>query len=255
MQNEKALTVKIKLKKKENQYAQVHVNMLRDRGLSLKAKGLGAVLESYSNDFEVSLRSIEIGSNDGIKSVRSAIKELEQGYFLFRFQTRDKGGLFSTYWAFDSQKLDVGYLHEIISELEKVELITPEQLLQRGIPYGNAVTGMPSTASRSTASRQRTTYNNINYQNIEDNNNSLYRGKERDIFKNLQSFKSHFITKNTNVPFCTQGIGFETSTPFKINESGYIVNMVNSKIIAKEEALKIWEYLFNFYKTQKESTA
>ncbi|MDT8339134.1 MAG: hypothetical protein RQ763_08035 [Sulfurimonas sp.] len=140
--------MKIKLKKKENQYAQVHVNMLRNRSLSLKAKGLGAVLESYSNDFEVSLKSIEIGSNDGNKSVRSAIKELEQGYYLFRFQTREKGGLFTTYWAFDSQKLAVGYLHEIISELEKVELITPEQLLQRGIPYGNAVTGMPSRVCR-----------------------------------------------------------------------------------------------------------
>lgn len=74
---------------------------------------------------------------------------------------------------------------------------------------------------------------------------------ERDIFKNLQSFKSHFINKNTNVPFCTQGIGYEPSTPFKINESGYIENMVSKKIISKEEALKIWEYLFNFYQNQK----
>lgn len=74
---------------------------------------------------------------------------------------------------------------------------------------------------------------------------------ERDVFKNLQSFKTHFIAKNTNIPFYTQGIGFLPSTPFKINESGYIVNMVNNKIISKEEAFKIWEYLFNFYQNQK----
>lgn len=76
-------------------------------------------------------------------------------------------------------------------------------------------------------------------------------GDERDNFKNLQSFKSHFIAQNTNMPFYTQGIGFLPSTPFKINESGYIVNMVNDKIISKEEALKVWEYLFNFYQNQK----
>lgn len=80
---------------------------------------------------------------------------------------------------------------------------------------------------------------------------SIESGNERDIFKNLQSFKSHFIAKNTNVPFYTQGIGYEPTTPFKINESGYVVNLVSTKIISKEEALKIWEYLFNFYQNQK----
>lgn len=151
--------MKIKLKKKENQYAQVHVNMLRDKALSLKAKGLGAVLESYSNDFELSLKSIEFNSADGIKSIRAAIKELEDGFFLFRFQTRDKAGLFITYWAFDSQQLDTQYLKNIIFELEKVELITRNDLLS-GVSVLATPSGYPLTASRSTASRQRTTYNN-----------------------------------------------------------------------------------------------
>lgn len=75
--------------------------------------------------------------------------------------------------------------------------------------------------------------------------------QERDIFKNLQSFKSHFIYKNTNVPFYTQDIGYEPATPFKINESGYVVNMVSGKMLTPDEALKIWEYLFYFYQNQK----
>ncbi|MCK9455207.1 MAG: hypothetical protein WCY51_07355 [Sulfurimonas sp.] len=87
----------------------------------------------------------------------------------------------------------------------------------------------------------------------EENKETLSRESrnERDIFKNLQSFKSHFINKNTNVPFYTQGIGYEPATPFKINESKLVVNMVNSKILSKEEALEVWEYLFNFYQNQK----
>jgi hypothetical protein len=75
--------------------------------------------------------------------------------------------------------------------------------------------------------------------------------RESDIFKNLQSFKSHFISKNTNVPFYTQGIGYEVSTPFKINESGYITNTISGKILTADEAFKVWEYLFNFYLNQK----
>ncbi|MDD2790354.1 MAG: hypothetical protein PHU40_06740 [Sulfurimonas sp.] len=243
--------MKIKLKKKESKYAQVHVDMLRNKQLSLKAKGLGAVLESYSNDFDVSLKSIELKSNDGIKSVRSAIKELEDGNYLFRFQTRNKGGLFSTYWAFDSQKLDVDYLKEMIVKLEKVELITKNDLLACwSIPHGNAVIGMPLTASRSTASRQTTTYNNTNYNNTKDNSIlSATTGKERGILKNLQSFKAYYIQKHTGIPFVTHGIGYLVSTPFKINDSGYIENMISNKIVTREEAMKVWEYLLKYYRS------
>lgn len=167
--------MKIKLKKKQTQYAQVHVNLLRNKELSLKAKGLGAVLESYSNDFEVSLKSIELNGTDGIKSIRSAIKELEEGYYLFRFQTRDEAGLFETYWAFDSQQLDVEYLHGLIRELEKVELITKNDILERGTPHGNAVTGMPSAGCR-----QSTTYNNSNNQTSNTTTTTQYKEKAKE---------------------------------------------------------------------------
>lgn len=76
-------------------------------------------------------------------------------------------------------------------------------------------------------------------------------GAERDIFSNLQSFKSYFISKNTNVPFYTQGIGYEPTTPFKINESKLIVNMVSGKILTNEAALEVWEYLLGYYRTQE----
>lgn len=230
--------MKIKLKKKSSQYAQVHVEMLRNKTLSLKAKGLGAVLESYSNDFELSLRSIELNSSDGIKSIRSAIRELEKGFYLFRFQTRDKGGLFTTYWAFDSEKLDTEYLKNIIFELEKVEIITKNKILQRGIPNGNAVEDMPSAASRQTGSRQGTTYNNSTNQNKGDKNN-LSENK-RD---NISAFRKRFITKNQNIPFTTIGIGWLPNTEFVINQDGFIINTVNQKILSREEALKVWTYL------------
>nr|WP_238374802.1 Lin1244/Lin1753 domain-containing protein [Sulfurimonas denitrificans] len=70
---------------------------------------------------------------------------------------------------------------------------------------------------------------------------------ERDIFSNLQSFKKHFIQKNTNVPFYTQGIGYEPTTGFKVNVHGYIENMKNNKVLSREQALEVWDYLYNYY--------
>lgn len=145
--------MKIKLKKKENSYAQVHKNMLYSKFLSLKAKGLGSILEAYSNDYDVSLKSIELNGKDGIKSLRSAISELENQNFLFRFQSRDDGGLFTTFWIFDSQILDLNYINDIVKEYETVIPLTINKLLEKLlILNGVSVTGIPS----------RITYNNSN---------------------------------------------------------------------------------------------
>lgn len=252
--------MKIKLKKKETQYAQVHVNLLRNKTISLRAKGLGAVLESYSNDFEVSIKSIELGSSDGTKAIKTAIKELEQGYYLFRFQTHDKSGHFVTYWAFDSQTLDIDYLKEMISELEKVELITKNDLLLPGYQKGstvNNITGVPftgygKTIDGKTADGQSTTYNNTKHKNKKYQNtlSSTSKSEAERVLQNFQTFKTHFIQKNTNVEFQTQGIGYATTTSFKVTNSGYLMNTVSGEILAKEEALKIWDYLYTYYKQQ-----
>ena len=177
--------MKIKLKKKKNQYAQVHVNLLRDKALSLKAKGLGAVLESYSDDFDVSIKSIELNSTDGAKAIKTAIKELENGYYLYRFQTHDDDGKFITYWAFDSQKLEINYLKNIINELERVDLITPHLIVTPGYRNGstavNNFTGVPFSVDGS-----RTTY-----KNKEIRNKKLLKKEENNEPKFTTSVKVH----------------------------------------------------------------
>lgn len=70
------------------------------------------------------------------------------------------------------------------------------------------------------------------------------------VLQNFQTFKTHFITKNTNIEFQTQGIGYATTTSFKVTNSGYLINMTSGEILAKEEALKLWDYLYAYYKQQ-----
>ena len=76
-------------------------------------------------------------------------------------------------------------------------------------------------------------------------------GKESVFFKSVSSFKSHFLTKNKDEVFYTVGLGYESTTPFIFNEGGLIVNSVNNKILNSEDAYKVWNYLFNYYKNQK----
>lgn len=252
--------MKIKLKKKENQYAQVHVAMLRDKALSLKAKGLGAVLESYSNNYDVSVKSIECNSSDGAKAIKSAIKELEAGYYLFRFQTHDDNGQFVTYWAFDSQTLDVDYLKDMINELEKVELITANDLLLPGYQNGTAVdvtTGVPKSVDGLRvdglrADGSRTTYNNntnqnSSYQNNPDNKQGSDLKPKVKVKLNLTSATAEFRQKLLNsgyigrlAPVIVEGEREEAY----INDQGLIyTNKRTPKQIVSSTLDEIWEQL------------
>ncbi len=253
--------MKIKLKKKKNKYAQVHINLLRDRNLSLKAKGLGAILESYSDNFNLTVKSIELNSSDGVKAVKTAIKELESGFYLYRFQTHDQDGKFITYWAFDSQKLDVNYLQEMINELEKVELITPINLNSPGYRNGTPVsssTGVPFSASGFSANGKCTIYNNTTYKNRKDKNTLSVKTENRESL-NFKEFKNYILSL-PNFKFSLSGKMdyLQEHKGFEI-KNGYIFSLHTQNFVEKEEAFKIWEYLFknqneilNLIKEQKE---
>ena len=65
---------------------------LRDRELSLKAKGLLSFILSLPEDWSFSVRGLAELSNDGVDSVRSAINELEKHQYLKRYRARDEDG-------------------------------------------------------------------------------------------------------------------------------------------------------------------
>jgi len=238
--------MKIRLKKKDNKYAQVHVDMLRNKLLSLKAKGLGSVLESYSDDFNLSVKSIEFGSSDGPKSIKTAIKELERGYYLFRFQTHNSAGRFETYWAFDSERLDASYLCQLIKELEKVDLITPININSPGYHNGGAdtiVTGVSLTGCGESVDGQivdgeSTTYNNIN-------NNNKVNKISHIKFDNFKNFKNQMIQNYQNKIICYGPSTFLGTTPISITSLGYLHNKITNKDLIPDDAKEVWEWMFN----------
>ena len=108
---------------------------LKDRRLTYKAKGLLSEMLSLPPDWDYTLNGLAVIANDGIDSVRSAIKELEKYGYLVRFQRRDERGRMSVneYAVYENPELNPNY--------------TPSE-------SGNAVQAAPKkySAKRKTAS-------------------------------------------------------------------------------------------------------
>ena len=65
---------------------------LKDRRLSYKSKGLLSVILSLPPDWDYTITGLAVIAADGVDSVKTAIKELEQYGYVTRTQLRDERG-------------------------------------------------------------------------------------------------------------------------------------------------------------------
>ena len=77
---------------KSTDYMIPHDFYLRDTRLSLKAKGLMAQIHAYPLKADFSIESLTFDNQDGIKSIRAALHELEHYSYIDRYQGRDENG-------------------------------------------------------------------------------------------------------------------------------------------------------------------
>ncbi len=112
--------MQIRIKKKTKQYAQVHKNLLFHQKVSIQAKGLGAIFECYSDDFTISMSSLEIHASLHRDTIRKYLKELENHLFLFRVQIIKDCKMI---WFFDSEHLDIQFLIKEVEKLKKYQKI------------------------------------------------------------------------------------------------------------------------------------
>lgn len=68
---------------------------IRDKRLSLKTKGLYAVMASLPENWEYSIAGLSSICNAGRDAIRSALKEMEEAGYLTREQEHDENGHFS----------------------------------------------------------------------------------------------------------------------------------------------------------------
>lgn len=69
--------------------------LLRDKSLTLAAKGLFAMMASYPEDWEYSVRGLAADVGCGRDMIRSALQNLEKSGYLLREQVHTKSGKFA----------------------------------------------------------------------------------------------------------------------------------------------------------------
>lgn len=81
----------------ENRYGQTPNDLLNNEGISLKAKGLFAFLQSKPENWSFSIQRISVQLVEGKFAIREAIQELEKYGYLVRKPTKNKEGQWSGY--------------------------------------------------------------------------------------------------------------------------------------------------------------
>jgi hypothetical protein len=79
---------------KNREFVVMHNKFLREKGMSLKAKGLLALCLALPDDWEYSINGLCAICKESQTSIRSALKELETFYYLKRERRKDDKGQF-----------------------------------------------------------------------------------------------------------------------------------------------------------------
>ncbi len=102
---------------KSKDYTTICNRIFKDRRLSLKAKGLLAMLLSFSDSWKLSISGLEVILKEGRTSIRSTINELIKHGYVEREQVRKEGMFVGVnYIVFESPKLQNPTAVNLISQ-------------------------------------------------------------------------------------------------------------------------------------------
>jgi len=90
---------------KNKNYTTISNQLFKNKGISLKAKGLMAYLLSLPNDWNLSINGIVACSKEGRGAIRNTFTELISAGYIERIQIRDKGKFIGyDYFVFEQPK-------------------------------------------------------------------------------------------------------------------------------------------------------
>ena len=116
-------SAKIKVIKSEN-YTVISNIACRDKRLSMKALGVHTFMMQLPDNWDYSLAGLAKCHADGIDAIRSAINELIQFGYVYRFRAKDEKGLFtdSEYLVFESPECNEHYQQELKKTAETADI-------------------------------------------------------------------------------------------------------------------------------------
>ena len=101
-----------------NNYTVMSNHHLRNKNLSLKAKGLLSQMLSLPEEWDYSLKGLAFINKESVDAIRTAVLELEEAGYVVRQQTRAAQGTFSqtTYTIYEQPQLDLPILENPITD-------------------------------------------------------------------------------------------------------------------------------------------
>lgn len=89
-------------RKRERSYVTIENVMFEDSRMSFKAKGILGYLLTKPDGWKVRIKDLMNHSNEGERSIRSGLKELQENGYLAYYRTKRKNGTFSgIVWEYD----------------------------------------------------------------------------------------------------------------------------------------------------------
>ncbi len=98
--NNKSMRV---VKQKTSNFTIIDNRILKDKNLSLKARGLLCFMLQLPDDWIFTESGLAKVTGEGIRSIRSGLKELMEQKYLYRFQCKNENGSFGSmlYYLFE----------------------------------------------------------------------------------------------------------------------------------------------------------
>lgn len=128
-------------------YTVMNNTPLRDKGLSLRAKGLLSVMLSLHEDWDYSINGLAAISKEGVKAIRSVLNELEEGGYLIRTRIQNDKGQFD-------------YIYDIY-ETPQPQTLKPH-ILEGHTVEGHAVNGTQLNTNKLSTNKSSTKEVNTN---------------------------------------------------------------------------------------------
>jgi len=101
----------------KTQFAQTPNKLLKNKEVSLKAKGLYAFIQSKSNGWEFSAQRISMELKEGLQSINSTLQELEESKYLQRHKYQNNKG----HWKVDYELHIEPYIKTLCTETHTQE--------------------------------------------------------------------------------------------------------------------------------------
>ena len=180
---------------------------LRDKRLTLKAKGLLSQMLSLPEDWDYTLSGLSHINRESKDAIRSAVNELEQAGYIHRRQTTDASGKFST---------NEYIIHEHPDQPEPLlEKPSSENPTTDNPPTGNPSPENPTQLNTKKPSKERSNTDGQSTDSIPFRENAAGslpepKGREAASMEEIESYRA-LILENIEYDFIRQDYGLYSS--------------------------------------------